>query len=1057
MGTFFLNRKLSNICGNILIAVNKNGEDIRLTSGLSKSSLSDHQYKHIKINPDGDYANDIHKIFNSTERNILFSGDDYEKHDGKIIVTLVINESIPDRFTIMTKNDSDIKNEHTIKHSFDLSENSKLGKYIRTHLSNTKINYNPIYIDFENKYVSVNGIDISSGNIVSVNDRYNTISNEYVSGLFSYKNIIPSTIFQFMFEVDDLLEDDYWFFNDDIKLGSFLADNFDDNFVPTVYSAIVNKGIHNVNFFDGIILNEDNDIPYYYCKCDNKISSSTPIIDNIITINDDLLSKFIPSDDIELLPIKDYTRRIVIKLNNSSEQSDNIHFLLKKSRISLIADSLPNKPDFKKTDNERFVFNPSGTIEEQLISIENAFNYEVESKHSYIAKAYGEYLVISSTNEFLPFEIIGIITDLDITIIDDTELPIKTNLITGVVSLNDANDIMGSYIKSKIGYHKITTRIPYVQPEIIDNEYQLVDLHTKMVIGAENDYNGDIDNIRVWDREKIEYGVMSVYPLSDMLSDIITNSTIVDYYYGKYNSQTSLVVGEEYLVVGDTQEKIINHDGIEYGVSSSITLLDEFVATTTDFTVVSGNPKIYSKKYYNDNEVIEFRNNIIPTIEEPIIVSNNINWSIKDCLSSTNDFMNLLYSSIPDFDIKENDVNLHTHSWYNISTIINSENFDDTKYKNSSYDYFLEYFNDDYSIIKLNNDFGISETIFKGVKLNFSSEYDGYKFSTLLNILDLSDTYQTQKKPIDINILKNDEYKSIIIKIDLSVSDWKSFDNNNNLSVDYAYLHMMSGIKKFINNSLIGGDTFYFPQIPNLTFEDGIGNITDSFNGIKIQNTYKLIPETDSIGFNGNILTVSNWVKQEGSDFVGLIGINRLNSSIISTFINDASSGYWKQGESLKFTVNNNTITFLDNQIYVLAINGTVVDSILPFNYLKGFEDLSNYEWYQVSNAEKCYDSIKKIISFSNIKDVILDNNEDIISELDSIKFVRPNETHNCYSDKYVISNKNISDIGGDIVIDNWYTHYKTWEEEIDNNWIDINQNVRLGFVLNKKININKL
>ena len=1063
MSTFFLNRKLSGICGNILIMVDD--QTVKLTSALSESSLSDHQYKEVLINPDSDYSSDVYKIFGNIENTVLFSGDDFEVIENRIITTLVVDESMPDRFVIMSKNGSEDCNDHTVKKSYDLTENSKLGRYLRNHLSNENIKYNPIDIDFENKVVSINGIDLSSGSIISKNDAYETVDDDSLTSSFLNNNIIPSTIFQFSFLIEDLEEDDYWMFIDEVKLGDFLEETHNDDFVPTVFGASVGGGNTKITDFEGIILNDSNDIPYHYCKSDNKLSSSTPIANGELTITDKLLSKFIVKKDIKLDVIKDYTRLIVLKLNSSSQQNDKLEFVLKTGSIILVADYLPNHPNFGATDNERYVFNPNGTIDEQCESISNAFNYMTENAHSYVAKPYGDHIVISSTNEFLPFDMKTIITNIDLEIVHDTELPVSNDLITSIIDIDDLDSVKGSFFKSKVGYHRVKSDMPYVDVQLIDDVFTLVDIDNKIVVGAEKDYNGEVDIERVWEREKVEYGVFSVYPVSELTTDILVGSSNITEDSKKYDAQDKLIIGEEYRVIATIPDSSINHDGVVYGlvpipfVRTAITG-DTFIATSENFEVLSGDPKVYVLSYWLDNEAELFRDSVLQDISDVTVVQNDVNWAIKDATGITDDKIFLTGSSTPDFDTKDAENKLFTHSWYYISNLLSGE-FNETTFKNTSYDYFLEYFDDKYSNIILNEKFDVSETIFKGVKLKFDLKYDGYKFSVLLNTKNILETYETTDHPVEVKLLKNETYNTAVLLVDFSVSDWKAVDDFGNTTVDYAYLHMMLGIKKHLGSGVFDfGDEFQYPPVPNITYQDGIGNPTDKFRGIKLQNKYDILanPTPNSMEFIGNISKVSNWVKQDSGDFGGIVGIDYNKTSIVTSFVNIAPAGFFEHGDSLPFDVADNTIRFTDDQIFALAINGTVVNSILPFSYLKGFEDLRGYQWYQVSDVTKCYETIKKVLSFSNIKDIISQRDEGATIEIDeNINFVRPNIDFNKYSDRYVISNKSISNINGDEIYDNWLTHYKTWEEEEDKTWITVSPFTRLGLVLNREeININK-
>jgi len=293
-----------------------------------------------------------------------------------------------------------------------------------------------------------------------------------------------------------------------------------------------------------------------------------------------------------------------------------------------------------------------------------------------------------------------------------------------------------------------------------------------------------------------------------------------------------------------------------------------------------------------------------------------------------------------------------------------------------------------------------------------------------------------------------------VLVIEIGISDWKSITDSGEIILDYLYLHVMLGIKKYTNGTFLFGDEFEYPPIPNLVYQDSLSNPTDKFRGIKLQNKLSVSPTPpDSIEFDGNIMKVSNWIKQSNGEFGSLVGINNKDLSVITTFVNADGLGLWNPSNPLPFNVTNNTIRFVDDKIFVLALNGSLINSVMLFSYVKGFIDLRKFDWYQVSDVTRCYESMKSILSFSNIKDIISDENVNYTSEIGKIKFIKPS-SNNKYNDGYIISNKNLSLINGDTVYDNWYTHYKTWDEE-DKTWDTVNILTKLSLVLNKNININ--
>jgi len=341
--------------------------------------------------------------------------------------------------------------------------------------------------------------------------------------------------------------------------------------------------------------------------------------------------------------------------------------------------------------------------------------------------------------------------------------------------------------------------------------------------------------------------------------------------------------------------------------------------------------------------------------------------------------------------------------------------------------------------------------------MEFDSIYDGYKYSCLLNTKYLVDTYETQENPVEIKLLKNDKYKTILLLVNLSVSDYKALNGTDPI-VDYSYLHIMKGIKKsIISGSFEFGDLFELPPVGSIMLTNMItGDPTNEFRGVKLQNNWKAgNPPINAVQFVGNEIKVSNWIKEGNIDLGGMYATNESSLSIISTFVNDQQgTGRWLAGDSLPFSIDNNRVFMDDDQIYVLTLNGTVYDTVMSFSYLKGFVDLSTFDWYQVSQSKRCYEDIRKIVSFSNIKDTITLRKDTIYSEIDEdIAFIKPIDSN--YGGGYTIAVDSPTGVS-DIIYDNWYSHYKTWLEEEENSWITLKTFNRLSLVVGREININR-
>lgn len=1002
----WLENKVADICGNYMVRLD---DTITILTDLSDGALSDQQYKTFETKDNNQFSSDISTVFSKAEPETFYSSGEIEE-DRLIRTTLVLYSGLPDRFVIMKKNGSTEEKDHTIHATWSFTDDSFVGKYFQAHINEEGFDYDPIFVNYRERVIDVTCIELEHGVITKLSIPFDNATNDFVSKIFKKKKIIPCNIIPISFRKDwDESEDDeyYWFYASDIKLGDFLTESLARDFFPLSGRKFTSLQ-ENVIDYNGLYV---SDAPYYYSKSGGEITSCKEISNSTIEFDEELPSYFKVDKDIKLTEQVDRRKAVSIAINSEFVQSDTITFHFKSRSVTLIADALFNKPDFGLRDSERFVFNPTGDQIDQLHSICGALEWLIEDKILLDCFVVDDKLILRDNNEFLENQLVGLdsggklqIENLNDKIVGGDGFMVKA-----------PEDIYGKFVKSNTGFHKIIAT--FSDPENLSSPNYY----------ANNSYFGEKDLERTWTQDRIEYGIFNPV-LSGSIDTIIkTNKTIINTTVQKYLPLDSLEIGETYIV----QDFDIVHNGIQYPPSGI------FVAVSEEFESLSSASKVYQKRFFDDNEVQLFLNKHLSDITDPETVDVKYSWVSTSTKDSKQEDYSLDFSQIQNFDEHDFSPVLNTHSFYLLSSDFD-EVFDETKYSSTNIDYFNGYFRDEYSVIK-KNDSDQYETIFNGAKLVFKEDYEGYKFSCILNTLPLDDANTANIDPLNFKIIKNDFHKSIVFKIDLYLDDYKEYD--------YSYIAMMMGINKLSGQI---GQTFLFPTIT------GVGFANPDFIGAKINKKENLFanPPVDSMEFIGEMFRLDTWVRQYDGSYGGIIGIDRGRESFISNMPNVGTLGSVLLGDPTDVEVNVNTLTFLDNQVYVLAINGTIYDTILPFSTVKSIEIFDDYEWYQVTSPSGVYERVGKLLSVAGLYDVLNNQPLELVDEIGGMTLVKPKKE--LYSNDFNLDTKHDETFLGSIVLQNWSLMLQNWVSATEITWINAPVWVDLGFILSDEININK-
>lgn len=250
------------LTGNIKLVTDSRGE-IYLESINANRDLSDSRYKRYGVSPESDYSYDVSRFFNdnktpydmvyetkrrASDLSVLESYDlqfeeDYQygtrfnnsklyDENFRIFAPIQIDTNIPKTFVIYRVNSpkpnvnygdlgadkqdrikSMLANATIIK-TFDLSESSKLGKYIRRHVYNEFFQDSQLTVSFEkNEQTFFKGIDLVKGGFSSkgefiykdfvATDKPLIEANDFITDGFKRNRIVASNILNLEFMFDD--------------------------------------------------------------------------------------------------------------------------------------------------------------------------------------------------------------------------------------------------------------------------------------------------------------------------------------------------------------------------------------------------------------------------------------------------------------------------------------------------------------------------------------------------------------------------------------------------------------------------------------------------------------------------------------------------------------------------------------------------------------------------------------------------------------------------------------------------------------------------------------
>ena len=341
--SFALLRTNPKLTSNVKLITDEEG-DIYLSSIKANRTLSQYEYQKYPISSSGEYCRDVAQFYGKLSKDERYQvgreftdlgvSSDYSRQyenlynygasfnytkaydeQYRIFAPIWLEESVPERFIIYRIKDVDFKEKSleadpsqnsriqemlsnaTLIKSYDMTNNSKLGRYLNNHVSSPLIPKSHIDFNFElDDPTSFNGIDVMIGGFVEKSDY---IDDDYVK--------------------EDLPE---------ILANNTLTTSFERN-------GIVSHNIINLEFLFDDNEADDYNVYRYFGIFVDEHQEGTVIVNSINSIghlNLDISNS--SSDDLDKLPsMKDYTQPILGWVKDINNKYHNILNRFRKTRI----------------------------------------------------------------------------------------------------------------------------------------------------------------------------------------------------------------------------------------------------------------------------------------------------------------------------------------------------------------------------------------------------------------------------------------------------------------------------------------------------------------------------------------------------------------------------------------------------------------------------------------------------------------------------------------------------------------------------------------------------
>ena len=849
---------------NIKLMVDSS-ENLFLESFDANPELSNFKFKKVQVSQDSAYAKDLYRFYNYGKFPKKFAYANFkEASDIKILTDfnkqhetmyksgcekfisklydenlamfapIWLEKEIPSYFVVFrAKGDSfsnfreDVLFKSEIIKTFDLTENSKLGKYIRNHQKT--LQYAPIELNMaKNEMSYINGIDYITGTSIKkgkyiyddfINNDKSVIEYDYLlTKAFENNDVILPNILNLQFLFDDDLVDDYEL---NRYFGLYVTEIPDGNFNFDVESLYTKK---HLDRFQIVVPEELNLI-----KDTNYIKNKDGCLIHIKNLDSDVgFPDFTKIKDLNsLFYIKDVDSNFyLLNLNNRWKDNQlritNKYLDITKFETSQLDTTFVPITKIKSEAKASVVF-------EVLKDIPSAFGIKFYNSDGEIGAIYSDQNLTKADIESSDFYFIGeqkpkviaksianAINSLDIEInafSDDTFVFVQSKFYgekfnslrfefetSGWSSSLFINEYSNSqYFKGGSNANSYRYKFPIedVYPFGVKEIRTIDGLKTSNLgfsVNSISDFQNYAEvsigsepvvinsNLILETSYKSEFGRFHIFPVKAFDTDFYSKNYVNDYELEieKEHYSSNPIVQEFY-----EENKIEELDGIE----NEYAVLSE--NSNIDFSTVSRVAPFINKwvfKNSKDCRGYDYKVNPSSSIGTynriPALLLKNQNIS-----QYTHDWF--LMNPIPDYymdvDIK-NSYSYIGETYFNADDFLDTENdnFLEAFYRDSLDGTSLEKSNIYYSIFENGSDSSFATTFFKGMQIrikrreetsdiNYNVQnlsflkdisYNDYKFATVL----LND-YITAK-PTRIKVIKNEKFKSVALLIYVGI-DYK--------------------------------------------------------------------------------------------------------------------------------------------------------------------------------------------------------------------------------------------------------------------------------------------
>jgi len=494
---------------------------------------------------------------------------------------------------------------------FDLSTGTNIGKYLSNHVNDKLFNSDTIRVNFNNRELTYNGIDINTGVLTNKSEDLSILIDketdiidfdEHVTLGFERNKMISSNLLNLEFLFNDTKSDNYTFnryfgfYCDDIDVGTFFVDKkamfslqgaYRNNYwnqtsLPFYYGStltdeagikIIPDVLTNTKGFiiDKPRINSTPSIYYIKDKYNgfhklNNSGTSQDYVLNETEIDSEKLFGFNEHIELAAIPLKQGGKSSMILTVESTEfpVGYKIQILYRGTSLGyVIADDLANVTEpYGPGDNIDYFFYPTGTIEEITSAMTKALDY-ILSGRKIDAINLGNQIVLTSKYfgvEFDQFELL-LLGDEGLITLDNDGFRggSRTSICRVAVDKDLPIDVTtSSYLLTDQGYCKIRSISLYNDEPVLGSSGQVVNFtgiekYKVLTIVNENEkITIKSGKVSVFNEKQLKIGVFSLYDLKDFDFDFLKSSYSKSYTneYAKYfkTDKDKVIINDTYSV-----------------------------------------------------------------------------------------------------------------------------------------------------------------------------------------------------------------------------------------------------------------------------------------------------------------------------------------------------------------------------------------------------------------------------------------------------------------------------------------------------------------------------